>query len=48
MAKKKTEKKPLLSPAVKMGMIALLVPIAITVYVLAFFCVERTTNITDF
>lgn len=36
MAKKK-QKKPLLSPAVKMGMIALLIPVAITVYVLAFF-----------
>ncbi|MFJ7662607.1 lytic transglycosylase domain-containing protein [Lysinibacillus sp. NPDC097162] len=36
MAKKK-QKKPLLSPTVKMGMIALLIPVAITVYVLAFF-----------
>ncbi|MET4563167.1 lytic transglycosylase domain-containing protein [Lysinibacillus parviboronicapiens] len=47
MAKKK-QKKPLLSPAVKMGMIALLVPIAITVYVLAFFAWKELQTLPIF
>lgn len=47
MAKKKNNK-PMLSPATKLGMIALLIPIAITVYVLTFFCMEGAPNLTDF
>ncbi len=43
---KNMKKKPL-SSSVQMGVIALLVPIAITVYVLAFFCLEGASNTTD-
>lgn len=47
MAKKK-QKKPLVSPAAKLGMIALLIPVAITVYVLTFFAWKELQSLTIF
>ncbi|WP_342544167.1 hypothetical protein [Lysinibacillus sp. FSL K6-4013] len=47
MAKKKN-KKPMLSPATKLGMIALLIPIAITVYVLTFFAWKELQTLPIF
>lgn len=47
MAKKKNNK-PMLSPATKLGMIALLIPIAITVYVLTFFAWKELQTLPIF
>ena len=47
MAKKKNNK-PMLSSATKLGMIALLIPIAITVYVLTFFAWKELQTLPIF
>ncbi len=47
MANKK-KKKPVLSPSVQLGLIALLIPIAITVYVLAFFAWKELQTLPIF
>lgn len=46
--KKKKRKKPLLSPATKLGMIILLIPVSITVYVLTFFAWKELQTISIF
>ncbi|KGA80905.1 lytic transglycosylase domain-containing protein [Lysinibacillus fusiformis] len=45
---KKKNNKPMLSPATKLGMIALLIPIAITVYVLTFFAWKELQTLPIF
>ena len=46
--KKKTQKKPLFSPATKLGMIFLLIPVSITVYVLTFFAWKELQTLSIF
>ena len=46
--KKQKQKKPLLSPATKLGMIFLLIPVAITAYVLAFFAWKELQTLSIF
>ncbi|MGE8035550.1 lytic transglycosylase domain-containing protein [Lysinibacillus sp. NPDC093692] len=48
MANKKKKKQPKLSPSVQLGMIALLIPIAITVCVFAFFAWKELQTLTIF
>lgn len=46
--KKKKHKKPLISPATKLGMVILLIPVSITVYVLAFFAWKELQTLSIF
>lgn len=46
--KKKKQKKPLLSPATKLGMIILLIPVSITVYVLTYFAWKELQALSIF
>ena len=46
--KKKKQKKPLLSPATKLAMIILLIPVSITVYVLTFFAWKELETLSIF
>lgn len=46
--KKKKQKKPLFSPATKLGMIILLIPVSITVYVLTYFAWKELQALSIF
>ena len=46
--KKKKQKKPLLSPATQLGMIILLIPVSITVYVLTYFAWKELQTLSIF